>query len=254
MNTKELSGKVALITGASHGIGRISALLLADAGAKVVVASRNKEGDLGNVAEEIKSKGGSALAIPANIGRGEDINNLVSQTLKAFGRIDILVNNAATNPVMTPLIELEERTWDHIMNVNLKGYFLLSQKVAKEMVKQGGGTIINMASEDGIKTWPGMIAYGISKAGVIALTQGLAKELGQYNIRVNAIAPGLIRTKFSEAAWSDEKQLKERMDKTVLKRLGEPEEIARMVLFLASSASSYMTGTTVCVEGGALIV
>lgn len=249
---KELKGKVAVITGASRGIGRRIALAFAGSGAKLVLASRNKYGDLEEVAKEIRKIKAPVLAVPTHLGKGEDIDNLVTETIREFGGIDILVNNAVTNPVIAPLIEIEERTWDHIMNINLKGCFLLSQKVAKIMVKQGGGCIINIASVDGIRHEPGLVPYSISKAGLIMLSQGLARELGQHGIRVIAVAPGLIRTKSSEALWANEEICAERIKRTCIGRTGNPEEVASVVLFLASNKASYITGTTIVVDGGRL--
>jgi dehydrogenase/reductase SDR family protein 4 len=248
----KLQDKVAIITGASRGIGRDIALVFAHNGARIVVASRNKYGDLDKVVKEIQTIGAPVLAISAHGGKSEDLTNLVKKTLEQFKTIDILVNNAATNPVMAPITEVEERTWDQIMNVNLKGPFLLSQKVAREMVKKGSGCIINVASIDGIKPMSGIVPYSISKAGLIMLTQGMAKELGPYGIRVNAIAPGLIRTRSSEALWSNDKLYGERLSITPLGRIGESDEIANVALFLASDAASYISGATVTVDGGRL--
>lgn len=176
----------------------------------------------------------------------------MAETQREFGRIDILVNNAATNPVIAPLIEIDERTWDQIINVNLKGCFLLSQKIAKVMVKQREGCIINIASVNGIRLERGIVPYSVSKAGLIMLSQGLAIELGGYGIRVIAVAPGLIRTKYSEAIWSNEELRLERLKRTCLGRIGSPDEVANVILFLASDRASYITGTTIVVDGGKL--
>lgn len=249
---EELKGKVAIVTGASRGIGRSIALAFANSGAKLVLASRNKYGDLDRVANEIREIGTSVLSVPTHLGKNEDLDNLVAETQREFGRIDILVNNAATNPVIAPLIEIEERTWDHIINVNLKGSFLLSQKVAKVMIEQREGCIINIASVDGIRPEQGFLPYSISKAGLIILSQGLARELGEHGIRVIAVAPGLIRTKYSEAIWGNEEIRAERIKRTCIGRLGNPEEVANLVLFLASDKASYITGTTILVDGGKL--
>lgn len=247
---RELDGRVAIITGASRGIGRSIALAFAESGARIVLTSRNKYGELDEVANEVRGITESVLSVPAHLGKSEDIERLVAGAKREFGRIDILVNNAASNPAIAPLIETEERTWDHVMNVNLKGCFLLSQRVARVMVDQREGCIINIASVDGIRLEPSFVPYSISKAGVIMLSQGLAKELGQYGIRVIAVAPGLIRTKYSEAIWGDEQIRREREKKTCLGRIGTPDEIANTVLFLASDKASYITGTTIVVDGG----
>ena len=250
--TKEFDGKVAIITGASRGIGRSIALAFGESGARMVLASRNKYGELDKVADEVRGIAESVLSVPVNLGKTEDIERLVDEAKREFGRIDILVNNAASNPAIGPLIDTEERTWDHVMNVNLKGCFLLSQRVARVMVDQRKGCIINIASVDGIRLEPGFVPYSISKAGLIMLSHGLARELGTYGIRVIAVAPGLIRTKYSEAIWGDEQIRLEREKKTSLGRIGTPDEIANVVLFLASDKASYITGTTIVVDGGKL--
>jgi len=249
---RELDGKIAIITGASRGIGRSIALTFAENGARIVLASRNKYGELDEVTNEVRGISESVLSVPTNLGKTEDIERLVGEAKREFGRIDILVNNAASNPAIGPLIDTEERTWDHVMNVNLKGCFLLSQRVARVMVDQREGCIINIASVDGIRLEPGFVPYSISKAGLIMLSQGFAKELGQYGIRVIAVAPGLVRTKYSEAIWGDEKIRREREKKSCLGRIGTPEEIANVVLFLASEKASYITGTTIVIDGGKL--
>jgi len=249
---RDLDGKVAIITGASRGIGRSIALAFAESGTRLVLASRNKNGELDEVAKEVRDVTKSVLSVPTNLGKIEDIEDLVREAKREFERIDILVNNAASNPAIGPLIDTEERTWDHIMNVNLKGCFLLSQRVARVMVDQREGCIINIASVDGIRLEPGFIPYSISKAGLIMLSHGLARELGTYGIRVIAVAPGLVRTKYSEAIWGDEKIRREREKKSCLGRIGNPDEIANVVLFLASDKASYITGTTIVVDGGKL--
>jgi NAD(P)-dependent dehydrogenase (short-subunit alcohol dehydrogenase family) len=249
----DLEGKVTIITGASRGIGKSSALLLARHGAKVVVSSRNKHGKLEEVVGEIKGFGGEAFSVQAHMGNKADIDRLVDVTLEHYSRIDVLVNNAATNPIMVPLIDLQEEAWDKIMNVNLKGCFLLTQRVARVMVKQRNGSIINISSDAGIMPPRNLLAYSISKAGLIMMGQGLALELGEYNVRVNNIAPGLIKTEASKALWQDQNYRVRRLERTCLGRLGEPEEVARLVLFLASDASSFITGATIPIEGGTLI-
>ena len=250
--TRELDGKVAIITGASRGIGRSIALTFAESGARLVLASRNKYGELDEVANEVRGITESVFSVPTNLGKTEHIERLVGEAKREFGRIDILVNNAASNPAIAPLIETEERTWDHVMDVNLKGCFLLSQRVARVMVDQQEGCIINIASVDGIRLEPGFVPYSISKAGLIMFSHGLAKELGTHGIRVIAVAPGLIRTKYSEAIWGDDQIRLEREKKTSLGRIGTPDEIANVVLFLASDKASYITGTTIVVDGGKL--
>ncbi len=246
-----LEGKVALVTGGSRGIGKAAALGLARAGADVVVASR-KLPDLEKVAEEIRGLGRKSLAVEVHVGRVEQIDNLVSKVKEEFGRIDILVNNAGTNPTMAQALDIEERAWDSIMNLNLKGLFFLSQAVARVMKEQGGGKIINIASTAGIS--PDILpVYSISKAGVIMATKVMAQQWAQYDIRVNTVAPGLTKTQFSQALWSNPDILQGAMGRTPMQRIGEPEEIVGAIIFLASDASSYVTGQVLAVDGGATI-
>ena len=243
-----LEGKVALITGGSRGIGRETALGFARAGADVAVASR-KLPDLEQVADEIRAQGRKSLAVAAHMGRAEEIPGLVERVKQEFGRIDILVNNAGANPVMDSALDIEERAWDSIMNLNLKGLFFLGQAVARLMKDQGGGTIINVASVAGIRS--GMLpVYSISKAGVIMATKIMAHEWAKYNIRVNAIAPGILRTRFSEALWSNPDILNASLVSTPMKRIGEPGEVVGTMIYLASDASKYVTGVVVSVDGG----
>jgi dehydrogenase/reductase SDR family protein 4 len=246
-----LEGKVALVTGGSRGIGRASALAFADAGADVVVASR-KLPDLEVVAEEIQAKGVKAMAVASHIAKIEDSGNLVEKVMAEFGRIDILVNNAGTNPYYGPLLKAEEWAWDTTMNVNLKGQFFLSQLVARIMKEQRSGSIINTSSVGGLRAGE-LSIYCVTKAALIMLTQCMAKEWGQYGIRVNAIAPGVIKTRLSEALWKDPAVGKMAEQGCALVRLGEPEEVGSVVLFLASDASSYVTGTTIIIDGGQMV-
>jgi NAD(P)-dependent dehydrogenase (short-subunit alcohol dehydrogenase family) len=193
-----------------------------------------------------------SLAIAAHVGKLEEINNLVSKVKGEFGRIDILVNNAGTNPTMDQAIDIEERAWDSIMNLNLKGLFFLSQVVAKLMKEQGGGKIVNVASVAGIT--PDILPiYSISKAGVIMATKVMAQQWAKYNIRVNAIAPGLTKTRFSEALWSNPEILQGAISTTPMRRVAEPEEMVGAVIYLASDASSYVTGQVIAIDGGATI-
>jgi len=243
-----LDGKVALVTGGSRGIGRAIALTFADAGADVVISAR-KEPDLEKAAEEIRAKGGKVLAVTSHIAKIEESGSLVEKIKAEFGRIDILVNNAGTNVYLGPLIDVEEWAWDVPMNVNLKGAFFLSQLVARLMREQGGGSIINIASREGLRPG-GLHIYGVSKAALIMLTQVMSREWGQYKIRVNVIAPGMVKTGFSEPLWREPAAYEAIAKSTALGRLGEPEEIAEAALFLASEASSYVSGATLVVDGG----
>lgn len=234
-----LENKVALVTGGSRGIGRAIALAFAEAGADVVVSSR-KLPDLEQVAEEIKATGRKGLAIASHVAKVEESKNLIEKVKGEFGHLDILVNNAGTNPYMGPLIDAEEWAWDVVMNVNLKGPFLLSQLAARVMLEQGGGNIINIASTAGINP-SGLHMYSISKAALIMMTRVMAMEWGKDNIRVNAIAPGLIKTRFSEALWKGT---------PAEDRAAAPEDIAGAALYLASDASRIVNGETIVVGGG----
>jgi len=246
-----LEGRVALVTGGSRGIGRAIALALADAGADVAISSR-KLPDLEAVAAEIEKKGVKSMAVASHVAKGEESKTLVDKVKAEWGKIDILVNNAGTNPYYGPLLDAEEWAWDATMNVNLKGPFLLSQLVARVMKEQGGGSIINIASIMGIV--PSELGiYSVTKAGLIMLTQILAKEWGQYKIRVNAIAPGVVKTRLSEALWKDPVKEKEAAKSKALGYIGVPEDIAGAALFLASDASSYVTGEVIVVDGGEIV-
>jgi NAD(P)-dependent dehydrogenase (short-subunit alcohol dehydrogenase family) len=246
-----LKNKVVLITGASRGIGQAAAVGLAQAGADLAIASR-KLPDLEKVAAEIKKSGRKCVPIAAHAGKIEEINSLVKKVIEEFGRIDILVNNAATNPTMASALDIDDRAWDSIMNLNLKGLFFLSQAVARVMKEKGGGKIINVASIAGIT--PDILpVYSISKAGVIMATKVMAQQWAQYNIRVNAIAPGLTKTRFSEALWKNDDILKMAMSRTPMARPAEPEEMVGAIIYLASDASSYVTGQVIAIDGGVTI-
>jgi NAD(P)-dependent dehydrogenase (short-subunit alcohol dehydrogenase family) len=249
--TNSLAGKVAIVTGASRGIGEESAFAFARAGAKVVLASR-KQADLDHVAERITKDGGTCLAIASHIAKTDDSKNLVDKVMAQYGRVDILMNNAGTNPYYGPLLDAEEWAWDITMNVNLKGLFFLSQLVARIMKKQETGSIINISSVGGLR--PGELGiYQTAKAAVVMLTQLMAKEWGQYNIRVNAIAPGIIKTRLAEALWKDPALGKEAANNSAMLRLGEPEDVAGVALFLACDLSQYVTGQTIVVDGGEMM-
>ncbi|MFC1958573.1 SDR family NAD(P)-dependent oxidoreductase [Chloroflexota bacterium] len=244
-----LPGTVALVTGASRGIGRAIALGLAEAGADIILASR-KLPDLEAVAHEISQKGRKALPVSANVRHLDEIGKLVKKAVDEFGRIDVLVNNASTNVVFDSMFSVDQAAWDTILGLNLKGYFFLSQAVGEVMREKGSGSIINVTSEDGIRPRIGAGVYSISKAGIIMLTQVLAQEWGQYNIRVNGIAPGVVKTQFSEVLWSTPIIRERTEDSAALGRIAEPEEIAGAAVFLASEASRYLTGQTIVIDGG----
>ncbi|HSR10022.1 MAG TPA: SDR family oxidoreductase [Thermodesulfobacteriota bacterium] len=254
-NLFSLGGKVALVTGASRGIGRSVSLAFAEAGADVAVSSRNrKPPELEKVAEEIRSLGRKALALPAHVGKKEEVDALVRKTVEAFGRIDILVNNAGANPVLSTMVDIEEAAFDKVLEVNLKGALLVSQAVARIMIKQGGGRIINMGSVSGLRARADKTgAYCISKAAMHMMTQVMARELAPHNILVNAIAPGSIKTEFSRVNWTDPDRKAQRIREIELRRFGEPEEVVGVTLFLASQASSFVTGEIIRVDGGQTI-
>jgi NAD(P)-dependent dehydrogenase (short-subunit alcohol dehydrogenase family) len=249
MTDFSLQGKVALITGGSRGIGRAIALRFAHSGAAIVVSSR-KLANVEPVAEEITALGGQALAIEAHVGETPAIEQLVQRTLATWGQIDILVNNAATNPHFGPLLTADEGQWDKILDTNVKGIFRVCRAVVPHLQKQGGGKIINLASTAGLQPSPAMGVYGISKAAVIMLTKVLALELGHARIQVNAIAPGIIKTRFSQVLWQTP-QIADPVLKTLpLGRFGEPEDVSGLALYLASPASDYVTGAVFLVDGG----
>ena len=248
-NLFDLTGKVALITGASRGIGEAIARAYAAAGARVVLASR-KQPDLDRVAADIVGLGGEALAVAAHTGDAEAIQSMVAAATETFGGIDIVVNNAATNPHFGPLLSSEESHWDKILDVNVKGYFQVIKACVPSMKARGGGKIINLASIAGLEPQMMMGIYCVSKAAVIMLTQVLAVELAAENIQVNAIAPGFIKTKFSAAIWGNP-QIYETIKKQIpQQRIAEPEELTGMALYLASAASSFTTGTVMLIDGG----
>ena len=250
MDSSPLTGRVAVVTGGRRGIGRAIALALAEAGADIALGDRVvDDGELNAVADEVKKLGRRSLALKADITNKADVDNLVQKVVGEFGAIDILVNNAATN-IRAPLIELGEDGWDRVVDTDLKGYFLCSQAVGRIMVSQKRGNIINIASTAAMRAAAEMGAYCIAKAGVVMLTRVLALELAQYNIRVNAVAPYMVKTKFSQPLWSDPEALKQVESEIPLGRLAETSDIVGSVLFLASDASSYITGQTVIIDGG----
>lgn len=249
MPSLSLAGKVAIVTGSSRGIGKGIARIFAGAGAEVVVCSRNLDGKLESAADEIRKLGKRSLAVKADVTRQADIDNLVKKTMDEFGAIDILVNNAGT-AVRTPVFEHSEEDWDRVVDTNLKSYFLCSRAVGKIMVQQKWGNIINISSMRGIVAAPGRISYTVSKAGVLMLTRVLALEFASYNIRVNTIAPGWVRTELTEHQWKDPKICSEINATIPMDRWASVDEMATVALFLASELSSYVTGQTLVVDGG----
>lgn len=244
-----LTGKVALITGASRGIGEATARLLAEQGAHVVISSRKQE-DLDKVAASIEASGGHCTAIAAHQGESAALKHLMTEIEQRFGKLDILVNNAATNPYFGHVTDTDVGMIDKTLQVNIKGYFELSSLAAKLMKKNGGGAIVNIASVNGLK--PGMFQgiYSITKAAVINMTQSFAKECAPWKIRCNAVLPGLTDTKFASALTKNDQILKTVLPTIPLARMAQPSEIAPAILFLVADASSYVTGTTLTVDGG----
>ena len=249
MTEFSLDGKVVIVTGASRGIGRAIALRLAQAGASVVVSSRKLE-NVQPVADEIVAAGGQALAVQAHVGTAGDVAALVAQAVETFGRVDVAINNAATNPHFGPLLTADEAQWDKILDTNAKGAFRVCKAVVPLMEAQGGGKIINLTSVAGLRPSPGMGMYGISKAAIIMLTQVLAAELGRANIQVNAIAPGVIKTRFSQMLWQTPQIAEPLLRSLPLGRFGEAEDVAGLALYLASPAADYVTGAVFVVDGG----
>jgi dehydrogenase/reductase SDR family protein 4 len=248
-NLFDLSGKVAIITGASKGIGEAIAEIYGAAGARVVVSSRKQEA-VDSVAASIIKKGGLAKAIACHMGDAGEIARLVEETIAAYGTIDIVVNNAAVNPVFGPVVETDGSAFDKIMNVNVKGPFELAKKAYPFMKQKKSGSVINISSIGGLRPEPGLGIYSVSKSALISLTKVIAKEWGEDNIRANVICPGLIKTKFSEALWSNDKIMHTMMKILPIKRVGTTEEIAALALYLASDASAYSTGSVFTVDGG----
>ncbi len=245
----DLSGRVALVTGASRGIGSAIAEILAEHGAQVVLSSR-KQADLDAEAERINALyREKAVAIAAHAGKPEDLERLVQQVMERFSRIDILINNAATNPYFGPVLGAELSAWDKTFEVNLRGIFVLTRLVYRVSMEAHGGAIVNIASIGGIRPGLGLGVYNVSKAAVIMLTRQLARELGGQ-VRVNAVAPGLVKTRFAEALWGNQEILDRVLAQNPMGRIGVPSEVAAAVLFLASDAASYVNGEVLVVDGG----
>lgn len=253
-----LEGKVAIVTGGGRGIGKGIAEGFAKFGAKVVITSR-KMNDLEATAEEIRTAGGECFPIQSHLGRMEEIQKMVDAVVAKYGRIDILVNNAGASPAMKSVLETDERLWETVINLNLKGTYFTSQAVAKVMKNQGGGRIINIASVDAYRAEPGVSVYSISKAGVLMVTKAFAKDLAPYNILVNAIAPGPIRSKMMDSHWGHlppeeaKKEIEKAEKMARLGRFGIPDDIAGAAVYLASAASSYTTGAEILIDGGSLL-
>ncbi len=254
MNLFKLDGQVAIITGSSRGIGRAIALRMAEHGAKVVVSSR-KVAACEEVVKTIQDKYGKdrAIAIAANISSKDDLANLVAETERHWGQVNILVCNAASNPYYGPQAGIADEQFRKILDNNIVANHWLINLVAPQMIQRKAGSIIIVSSIGGLRGSPVIGAYCISKAADMQLARNLAVEYGPHNVRVNCIAPGLIKTDFARALWEDEAMLKERMVTTPLRRIGDPDEIAGAAVFLASQAGSYVTGQSLVVDGGVTI-
>jgi NAD(P)-dependent dehydrogenase (short-subunit alcohol dehydrogenase family) len=251
-NPFDLTGQVAVITGSSRGIGRSIAEIMASLGAKVVVSSRKAEA-CEEVAAAIGKAGGEAIVIPCNISRKEEIEALVAGAVKKWGRIDTLVCNAAVNPFFGPLAKIPDDAFDKIMSSNIKSNLWLCNFAIPGMAAKGGGSVIIVSSIGGLRGSAMLGAYGISKAADFQLARSLAVEWGPSNVRINCIAPGLVKTDFARALWEDEKRLKPRLETTPLRRIGEPDDIGGIAAFLASRAAAFMTGAVIVADGGVTI-
>jgi NAD(P)-dependent dehydrogenase (short-subunit alcohol dehydrogenase family) len=251
-NPFDLAGQVAVITGSSKGIGRAAAEIMAALGAKVVVSSRKVDA-CETVAAAIKSRGGEAMVIPCNISRKDEVEGLIAGTLKHWGKIDTLVCNAAVNPYFGPLEKIPDEAFDKIMSSNIKSNLWLCNYAIPAMVERGSGSVVIVSSIGGLRGSAQLGAYGISKAADMQLTRTLAVEWGAKNVRVNCVAPGLIKTDFARALWEDPARLQRTVAVAPLRRIGEADEIGGIVAFLASPAASFMTGSVIVADGGATI-
>ena len=247
-----MTGKAALITGSSRGIGRAIAEAFAEAGASVVVSSR-KQDACDQVARGIRARGAEAVAIACNISDREAIDTLVTSAAERLGPIDILVGNAATNPYYGPLLGIEDRAWDKVMGTNVRSNLWLCNRVIPGMAERGEGAVILVSSIAAFKGDAALGAYAVSKAAEIQLVRSLAVEWGPAGVRVNAIAPGLVRTEFARVLWEDDTRRAARERATPLRRIGEPEDIAGAAVFLASRAGAYVTGQCIVVDGGVTV-
>lgn len=244
-----LAKKTAIVSGGSKGIGKAIAMKLAQAGANVVICSRKKE-NLDSAVNEAVSNGLTLIPIECNTSNNESIQSVVDHTLEKFNGVDILVNNAAANPYYGPILNSEDSHWDKIFDVNVKGYFNFAKACSKTMIANNSGKIINVASIAAKTPLEGLGVYNISKAAVVMLTKVLAKELGEYNINVNTLAPGLIKTDFSKALWENEDTHNKIVKSIPQGKMGSPDDISGMALYLASEASDFVTGSIFTVDGG----
>ena len=244
-----LAKKTAIVSGGSKGIGKAIAMKLAQAGANVVICSRKKE-NLDSAVNEAELNGLALIPIECNTSNNESIQSVVDHTIEKFNRVDVLVNNAAANPYYGPILNSEDSHWDKIFDVNVKGYFNFAKACSDTMIANNSGKIINVASIAAKTPLEGLGVYNISKAAVVMLTKVLAKELGEYNINVNTLAPGLIKTDFSKALWENEETHNKIVKSIPQGKMGSPDDISGMALYLASEASDFVTGSIFTVDGG----
>ena len=252
MDSLSLKNKTAIVTGSSRGIGRAIAVAYARAGARVVITSRKADA-CAAVVDQIQSEGGEATAIPCNISRKDEVLGLVDQTEKLYGTVDVLVCNAAVNPYYGPMADITDEAFSKVMDVNIRSNLWLVNRTAPGMAAKGGGSVVIISSIAGFTGSRTLGAYGISKAADMSLARSLALEWGKQGIRANCIAPGLIKTDFAKALWDNPETLAFVLKSSPLNRIGEPEDIAGAALLLGSDAGRFITGTTIVIDGGAII-
>ncbi|XP_052003914.1 dehydrogenase/reductase SDR family member 4-like [Xyrauchen texanus] len=249
MSHHSLSGKVAIVTASTEGIGLAAAEALGQRGAHVVVSSR-RQTNVDKALSLLRSKNIQVIGTTCNVGNAEDREKLITMTVEQFGGVDILVSNAAVNPFIGNILDSTEEVWDKILGVNVKAAFLLTKLVTPHMVKRGGGSVVFVSSVAGYQPFQNLGPYSVSKTALLGLTRALAPDLGQNNIRVNCVAPGIIKTRFSSALWVNESLVEDIMKQTSIKRLGKPEDIGGVIAFLCSEEASYITGETITITGG----
>ncbi|MBC6440094.1 MAG: SDR family oxidoreductase [Rhodospirillales bacterium] len=253
MGLFDLEGQVAIVTGGSRGIGRAICTRMAEAGAKVVVSSRKPDA-CEEVVGEIGAKGGQAMAVACNVSHIDQLRNLVDRTMAAWGKVDCLVGNAAVNPHYGPMTDIGESAFEKIVNCNIRANLWLSRMVLPQMAERRDGTIILLSSIAGIRGTDDIGMYGVSKAAAMAMARNLAVRWGEHNIRINTIAPGLVRTDFAKVLWENAERLGKVEARYPLRRIGEPDDIAGIAVFLASRAGRYITGQTIVADGGSTLV
>ncbi|XP_016131646.1 dehydrogenase/reductase SDR family member 4-like isoform X1 [Sinocyclocheilus grahami] len=244
-----LSGRVAIVTASTDGIGLAAAEALGQRGAHVVVSSR-RQANVDKAVSLLRSKNIKVIGTTCNVGKAEDRDKLISMTIEQCGGVDILVSNAAVNPFFGNILESTEEVWDKILGVNVKASFLLTKQVVPHMEKRGGGSVVIVSSVAGYQPMQGLGPYSVSKTALLGLTRALAPDLAHSNIRINCVAPGIIKTRFSAALWENESVFEEFLKQTSIKRLGQPEDIGGVIAFLCSDEASYITGETITVTGG----